>query len=264
MNRRSRVQLRIAAAFLLLAAGVLHSLYYVTGLLGGWEKDLWNLLQVAAGLALAALGGWIWRWRTKSITGRGLVFLRIFQLLIGVGMLLFAAAELWIWNAGRSAEPTKSDYLIILGARVRGETLSLSLKARLDQGLEYLLHYPDTKVILSGGQGPGENLTEAAAMKRYMMERGVPEPLLLEESRSTSTYENLAYSRDLLQSQGVDPSTVRVTLVTNDFHMLRSMLLADRVGLDADGYPSSTPPYTLPRMLTREFAALLKSYVLDR
>lgn len=264
MSRQLRMKIRVAVAGLFLLSGVSHSLYYVLGLMGSWEKDLWNLMQVAAGLGVAFLGWWIWRWRHRSFKGKSLMVLRFFQVGIGLGLALFVAAEFWIWSGGRSTEAKQTDYLLILGARVRGDTLSLSLKARLDQGLDYLQQYPDTKIILSGGQGPGENLTEAAAMKQYLVKQGVPASRILEENRSTSTYENLAFSRDLLKDQGVDPSGVTLTLITNDFHMLRSKLLADRVGLQVYGYPAETPPYTVPRMLTREFAAMVKSFVIDR
>ncbi|WP_438448383.1 YdcF family protein [Gorillibacterium sp. sgz5001074] len=264
MTRRHQLWIRQAAAILMIAAGVSHSFYYVSGLIGGWEKDLWNLAQIAAGICAALLGGLVWLWRHKEFDRRASVSIRIVQVTIGLGLLLFIGTEMAIWYAGRSTEPVQSDYVLILGARVRGETVSLSLKARLDRGLDYMKQYPETKVILSGGQGPGESITEAAAMKRYLLDHGVPERLILGEDQSTNTYENLLFSHTLLTSQGVDASKVKVTLITNDFHMLRSKLLAHRVGLSVYGFSSQTPPYTLPRMLTREFAALLKSFAIDR
>jgi uncharacterized SAM-binding protein YcdF (DUF218 family) len=259
-----RYLLRLAIGWVIIAAGVFHSLYYISGMLGSWEKDTWNLLQVAAGLFLAGLGIWVLVWRHKSFSGRALWLLRLSQSAVVLGLVVFLGTELMIWNAGKRAEPQPSDYLLILGARVKGETVSLSQKARLDQGLAYLKKYPGTPVILSGGQGVGESITEAEAMRRYLVQHGLRDSQVFMEERSTSTYENLIFSRDLLVSQGVDVSSRTFTLITNDFHMLRSELLAHRTGIKVQGFPASTPPYTLPKSYTREFAALLKSLLLDR
>lgn len=259
-----RYLLRLIVGWIMIPAGVFHSLYYIVGMLGSWEKDGWNLLQVAAGFILAGLGIWVLVWRHRRFSGHALWILRLIQAAVAAGLVIFLGTEIMIWNAGRTAEPKPTDYLLILGARVKGETVSLSLKARLDQGLEYLKQYPETQVILSGGKGVGEAVTEAEAMKRYLVGHGVKESRILMEERSTSTYENLAYTRDLLVSHGVDVVSSTFTLVTNDFHMFRSGWLAKRVGLKTYGLPASTPPYTLPKSYTREFAALLKSLVLDR
>lgn len=261
-KRASRVT--VTAAILLMTAGFLHSLYYVIGLAGGWERDLWNIIQVVAGLGAAALGYWIWKWRSRRFTARGRAYLRTAQAVIGLGLVFFVMMEGWIWLSGRPADMQQSDVLLILGARVKGENVSLSLKDRLDEGLAYLNKYPDTLILLSGGQGEGEDITEAEAMKRYLTANGIQAERILKEESSTSTYENLTYSRKLLKEQGMDVTTTRITLVTNDFHMLRSKWLAGRVGLHVYGLPAATPPYTVPRMLTREFAAILKSFLFDR
>lgn len=261
---RSRPFWRLVAGGLFVAAGLSHGLYYVIGMLGSWEKDVWNLMQVMAGILFAGLGVWIIAWRFRRFTGRALTALRLAQAAIALGLVLFVGTEVMIWNAGRQAELRQADYMLILGARVKGETVSLSLKDRLDQGLTYLKHYPQTPVILSGGQGPGEFVTEAEAMKRYLVAHGVPESQIVMEERSTSTYENLVYTRDLLVAKGVDVSSAALVLITNDFHMFRSEWLAKRVGLNVYGIPASTPPYTLPKSYTREFAALLKSLIWDR
>ncbi|MDF2926954.1 MAG: hypothetical protein K0R57_5868 [Paenibacillaceae bacterium] len=263
IRRRSAV-IRAVAGILILLAGALHSLYYLSGLGRGWEQDWWNLLQLASGVIVSVLGLWIIIWRSKQFSGRSLRALRAGQILAAIGLLCFLLVEGLIWSAGRSTEPQQSDYLLILGARVRGETVSLSLKERLDQGLVYLRQYPDTPVILSGGQGTGEEISEAEAMKRYLIGQGVAADQLILEDRSRDTYQNLSFSRELLEERGVDLQSAVITLVTNDFHMFRAEMLAKRVGLQATGLPSRTPEYTLPKAYTREFAALVKSYLMDR
>jgi uncharacterized SAM-binding protein YcdF (DUF218 family) len=265
MSASSRVvRIRSFVAFLMMAAGLFHSLYYIVGFARGWEKDAWNILQISAGLIFALAGIWVYLWRRKSFSGKSLLLLRTAQILVGAGLVCFLTVEGMIWNAGRSGTMEKSDYLLILGARVRGETVSLSLRDRLERGLEYLEQFPDTKAVLSGGQGPGESITEAEAMKRYLVERGVaPERIILED-RSTDTFQNLNYSKQVLEERGVNLNETSITLVTNDFHMFRAKLLAERVGFQASGLPARTPEYTIPKAYTREFAALLKGYIFDR
>ncbi len=94
-----------------------------------------------------------------------------------------------------------NDYAVILGAKVNGEIPSLSLQFRLDAALEYAIQYPHVYLILSGGQGPGEHISESEAMKRFLVKNGIQEERLLIEDLSTSTYENLLtlpnYSRVL-------------------------------------------------------------------
>lgn len=264
MKQRSRRTVILAiAGLIIIAAGLFHSLYYIIGFTRGWERDAWNMLQVLAGLVMAGIGYWIYRWRHRIFTGKALVVLRIVQaafVLGGLACIILLAA---IWFTGRNQEPVKSDYLLILGARVKGETVSLSLKSRLDRGVEYLNRYPDSRAILSGGQGPGENLSEAEAMKRYLVAKGIPENRLILEQYSTDTDENMWFSKELLKEQGVDPGAVSVTVVTNDFHMLRAKMLAKRAGFKANGYSSRTPEFTIPKAYTRELAAFVKSFIFD-
>ena len=106
----------------------------------------------------------------------------------------------------------------MLGAGVNGETPSLTLRTRIDAAAAYLEEHPDVPVVLSGGQGPGEAITEAECMRRALVRRGADESRLYPEERSTSTQENLRYSRAILEELGVDPAR-RVAIVTSDFHL---------------------------------------------
>ena len=122
----------------------------------------------------------------------------------------------------------------MLGAGVNGETPSLTLRTRIDAAAAYLEEHPDVPVVLSGGQGPGEAITEAKCMRRALVRRGVDESRLYPEERSTSTQENLRYSRAILEELGVD-LTQRVAIVTSDYHLCRaSITLSAR--------PSALPP----------------------
>lgn len=146
--------------------------------------------------------------------------------------------------------------MLILGAGLRGETLSLSLLYRMEAALSYLRENPETTVIVSGGQGPGETVTEAHAMRRYLLEQGINPERIIQEDRSTSTIENIRFSKPLLSDR-------RVLIVTNDFHAYRAQLLAKRQGLTVQMLSAPTPQVVRTKMHIREYAAILKSLLLD-
>lgn len=156
--------------------------------------------------------------------------------------------------------------VIVLGAGVNGNQPSLSLKTRLDAAIAYLeTTDPDVPVVLTGGQGYGEDITEAQCMYNYLTENGVDGGRLILEETATTTAENFAFSRDLLTEMGVDPSTDTVAVVTNDFHIARAKLLAARNGYGhAAGVPAELPWVHLQiNYYLREAFAMVKSFLLD-
>ncbi|HAA25898.1 MAG TPA: YdcF family protein [Ruminiclostridium sp.] len=150
------------------------------------------------------------------------------------------------------------EYVVVLGAGILGNGMpTLSLANRLERCIEYAAEHPDTKIIVSGGQGRTEPMTEAEAMARYLVDRGVePERIILED-RSTSTMENFKYTREIIGE--VD----EIAFITNNFHIFRSGMLAKRNGFKAYGYGAPTPGIVLVNSYLREFFALIKSLLLD-
>ena len=148
--------------------------------------------------------------------------------LIGVllaGFGLFTVMETMVVRgslADRTDTPVSA--VIVLGAGVNGETPSLSLSTRIDAAAEYMKTHPGVPVVLSGGQGEGEDITEAECMRRALTARGVDADCLYLEERSTNTRENMLYSREVLESLGVDAGQC-VAIVTSDYHLCRARLL---------------------------------------
>lgn len=154
-------------------------------------------------------------------------------------------------STAKETPPDKVPHLVILGAKVNGTDMSLSLLYRANKALEYLKDNPVTKVIVTGGQGPGEDITEAEALRRFLEENGIePERILLED-KSTSTYENLKFTKELYN---IDEAVI----VSNDFHLYRAIELAENVGIK--GYPlaAKTPKVVQFTLQLREYAAILK------
>lgn len=119
--------------------------------------------------------------------------------------------------------PENADYLIILGARVKGSVPSLSLQYRIDKAAEYLTANKHTLVIVSGGKGPGEDISEAKAMQQGLIAQGIEEARIMMEDKSTTTYENIVFSKELI------PDTAVLGLVvSNDFHIYRAVEIAKK------------------------------------
>lgn len=180
------------------------------------------------------------------------ITLYIFPLII-VSAIMWILTEKWILAGQQPKANGKNKYAIILGAKVSGETPSLSLQYRIDSALEYAKRYPYVKLILSGGQGPGEDITEAESMRRFLLKNGIEEKRLLLESESTSTYENIRFSVKLIPD-----SVDRVTIITSNYHLARAKKVAGKLGFQTDVVVARTPKVVERRLKNREKIALLK------
>lgn len=184
-------------------------------------------------------------------------------ILVILSILSFVFIEALIVYGSSSQEDVEVDYLIILGAGLHGGNITLTLQERLQKGIEYLGKHPDTKVIVTGGQGFGESITEAEAMEGYLVSKGIESQRIVKEDKATSTMENFVFSKKILQ-QVMKMDENRIVVITNDFHMLRSKLLARRVGFEPYGITCSTPISVRANCYIREYFALIKSYLVDR
>ncbi len=151
-------------------------------------------------------------------------------LISGISIAIVCSSFLIIY--GKSDNVTyKEDAVIVLGAAVHGKTPSLTLKKRLDKAVEYHKQNPDAIIIVSGGQGAQEDISEAEAMKIYLVEHGVESDKIIKEDQSTSTTENFAFSKEILDKQFTADYTI--AFITNEYHILRSGLCAESVGITA-------------------------------
>ena len=196
----------------------------------------------------------------------GLLLVLIRSLGIRFSGFLLLGLEVVIMNRGRSDMPPRpADAGIVLGAGVNGTEPSLSLRTRLDKAVDYLERWPDIPAVLTGGTGYGEEISEAQCMYDYLTEYGVEADRLILEDRASNTAENFAFSWELLTEAGVDPAEGRVAVVTNDFHIARSELIAAREGYgDVAGIPAPLPWVHLEINYTlREAFAMVKTFLFD-
>lgn len=131
------------------------------------------------------------------------------------------------------------DYVIVLGAGVNGNVPSLSLRNRIDGAYDYLAANPDAICIVSGGQGAGENISEAECMFLELTKMGIEPERIWQEDQSTNTRENLKFSLDLIQQRtGIRPT--EIGLVSSEYHLYRAGLFAQEQGVTAYGIPAET------------------------
>ena len=140
------------------------------------------------------------------------------------------------------------------------------LQDRLETALDYLEEEADILVVVSGGQGSNEPVSEAACMANWLEENGISEDRIFQEDQSSNTKENLIFSKDLLAREGIDVGETDVLVVSNGFHLTRARMLAERFGygeVSTLAAPSSHIPSRI-QMYIREPLALVKSFLLDR
>ena len=184
------------------------------------------------------------RWLKKRKPKLAKVLRTIVTCCLCAGALLAAVTGIFVGVAQKGDEDTKCQYVIVLGAGVNGSEPSLILSERIGKACEYLQENPQAICIVSGGQGPGEDITEAQCMFTHLTQRGIdPERIWLED-KSTSTRENLRFSMALIQEKtGSRPTQAAV--ISNEFHLFRASLFAKEQGLDMVGVPAKTTWITL-------------------
>ncbi|PWW40866.1 MULTISPECIES: YdcF family protein [Paenibacillus] len=188
-------------------------------------------------------------------------------LLTGFGIVAvsFVIIEALVFTQLNANDPEEADYVIILGSGIKGTELTLTLKQRLDASLNYIRSHPQTPVIVSGGQGPGESIPEALAMKNYLVDQGISPAQVIMEDRSTSTQENMAFSKKIIDASGLEHPEIMI--VTSDYHMFRSKYLAAKNGYAAEyGISAPSPGYLKPINMIREYFGTIKAllYLLTR
>lgn len=156
-------------------------------------------------------------------------------------------------------KPEENATAIVLGCRVYKETPSLMLVKRLEAAYDYLEKHPEASCVLSGGKGPGEDISEAECMYRWLVQKGIEAGRLYKEERSESTRENLSFSEAIIEGQGLNKS---VAIVTDSFHLYRAGLEAKKLDLQYGSVPGKTPWWLLPTFLVREYYAILYHWFL--
>ena len=172
-------------------------------------------------------------------------------------VLLFSFESVLLVDAINATPPTDAT-LIILGCSVNGEDASQMLRLRIDAAEKFMKENPESKAVLSGGQGPGEDITEALCMYRELTARGISPDRLYMEEHSTSTRENIAFSKEIILRKNLN---TKVAVVSNNFHLYRASLSVKAAGLEFYSVSAFTPYPLLGTYVMREYMGILAQWI---
>ena len=180
-----------------------------------------------------------------------------FIAVMALGVSLFVFVEAIVIKGMMTKPQDNCDYIIVLGCQIRGDHITRSLKNRLNVAVDYATDNPDTTIIVSGGKGKGENTTEAYAMYNYLVSKGIDSSRIIQEDKSTDTSENMKYSVKYM-----DNKDALAGIVTNNFHVARSRLLARHAGLNNTcGIPAESDHVLFINYMVREAIGIVKDFV---
>lgn len=228
----------------------------------------------------------------KIIRNEGLRFTNLLSLMLGIGLVIY----LFLWpsivditqshflnsfyqvvgftviylyfilisytltnflNLFHFKQPT-IDYFIVLGAGLRGREVTPLLAGRIDRGLGLRNKQGFGKIVLSGGQGPDEEISEGEAMTNYALTQGMPAEVLLTENQSRNTFENIKFSKQIIDEDWDGEHEPKIAIVTNNYHVLRGLMQARSLGVDCVGFGSKSKFYFSLNAFLREFVAYLE------
>lgn len=164
---------------------------------------------------------------------------RVFTILLCIGLIAVAITEFFIIRASFGEPGETTEYLVVLGAKVRPDGPSVSLRDRILAARDYLTEHPEVIAVVSGGKGDDEHISEALCMYQELVEMGIDPDRIWMEDKATSTWENLRFTLDLIEEKtGERPD--RLGIISSEYHLFRSSLFADRIGIESTLIPART------------------------
>lgn len=176
-------------------------------------------------------------------------------LVLAVG---FAAVEGGLMLSASANRPEEETTVVVLGCQVREDGPSLMLLRRLQSAQKYLKENPNIKCIVSGGQGSDEATSEAECMRKWLVENGIENSRIFTEDKSTSTRENLEFSKAIIEQKNL---CEKITVVTNEFHQYRAGRIAENLGFECYALSGKTPVVLLPTYIVREMLAIVYEWI---
>ncbi|MBQ8960793.1 MAG: YdcF family protein [Ruminococcus sp.] len=172
---------------------------------------------------------------------------------VGIIVVICAAAAIVIscfMVRAVSDPPTGPTTVVILGCQVKNGGPSKMLRRRLEAAYSYLSEHEEVMVVVSGGKGDDEEISEAQCMAEYLTAKGIAPDRIFMEDKSTSTEENLSFSKAVIEENGLCPD---ITIVTDGYHQLRAEILARRLGYEPWHISAKTAGWLLPTYWVREW-----------
>jgi vancomycin permeability regulator SanA len=242
----------------------------------GWLSvlfTLWSLLPLVNGIVnvgvvvpfAVGVAGMLFGFRSPSDKPKKRWVKRMLAVAMAMvcffGVLAVVMSSIMITAALK--KPTDEDAtVVVLGAGIYGDRPSRMLRHRLDAAVAYLEEHPDSQCVVTGGQGPDEDYTEASVMEKYLLEKGVEAHRIFREELSTSTNENMRFAAQIIREQELNESIV---IATQEFHQYRASVFARRYGLtEVRALSRLSPPHLLLCYWVRECAAICRLWLLGQ
>lgn len=193
----------------------------------------------------------------QGLGGKAIIILS--SAVIAAIIIYFSIITGLMFNA-QYKSPDNAKAIVVLGCKVNGEKPSRMLERRLESAYEFLNENKDVICVVSGGKGSDEQISEALAMKNYLLNKGISPDRILMEDKSENTYENLEFSADILQKYNIND----IAIVTDGFHQYRAGYIAEKFGLESSAVNAETDMLTkwlVPTYWVREWLAVSHEYI---
>ncbi|MDR0472944.1 MAG: YdcF family protein [Treponema sp.] len=244
---------------ILMIFGIFVSLYFIITSISWGRFDVFNSLVTLTGVLMMILS-----FKVNLIITLIKKCPKLIQFLLKIFFVGFILSfvifqSIIIYNMRNTSKPG-ADYVIVLGCQVVGEYASLPLLSRGYTAIRYLNKNPETKVIVTGGQGVGENISEAESLRRLLQENKIDKDRIFLEDKSKNTRENFIFSNELYNL-----SDKKILVVTSDYHMFRALSVAKKLKYkNVSGLPSRSQRSVLPAFLLREYVTIMYYKMLGR
>lgn len=215
-----------------------------------------SLMAILCGIFLNKIISFV---KTHSKTVKGKAFFTAFFGIFGVCVFALAMAV----ESIMASDGTKTDSqetVIVLGCSVQGDTPSITLKSRIDAAYDYLCANPQSVAVLSGGQGPDENISEAQCMYNVLTEKGISPNRLYLEDKSVNTTTNIENSAKIIEENDLSQN---VAVASSDYHLKRATMICEKNGFENVGRISAPSTYyDKPTFYLREALGVVKEFII--
>ncbi len=203
----------------------------------------------AAALFFDVISDWVKKCRRNKYLN--ILFNVLIVLLIAGVVYVAAVLGAMTYYSHRTPEPSAT--VVVLGCQVNGDQPSLMLSRRIEAAFDYLEEHPDAKCVLSGGKGSNERISEAQCMYDRLVKMGIDPSRLYMEDRSENTEENLRFTGEIIEKNGLNRE---LAIVTDGFHEMRAAFVAEKAGFSCGAVPARTPLFLAANFTTREILAV--------
>ena len=256
---KAKKVINLVIRLILILIGIVIILLYIPPLVSLGVINAGNLFGFALGGGFIALG-FALNIIIDFIKEKGKPAVIICSVLLALALIFFTVFFATLANVISHSKYTASDekVVIVLGCQIRGDVPSMSLVQRSNAAVKYLEEHPNAIAIASGGQGADENLSEGQCIFNLMTEKGISPDRIIIEDKSTSTDENIKFSREIIDTLSLD---YNVAIATNEYHEYRASMICKKNGLNSSSIPAPSSPRGKPTFFTREVFGVWAQFI---